>query len=138
MTQQLASVTSFKEIAERLCAFPDADKLVSLVSHFVGAWAMTNRQNVPLDQILQMVRSRGMAFLRPGLHPPLDPTVAGILDAIPGFGYQIVNGYLAWHFSNTDQGYIPHVLGSAEFRNIEAEILLKHPATFTDIETIIS
>lgn len=138
INQQIISVSSFRKMAESLCAFTDIDKLASLVSHFVGAWIMIDKKNVSLEEILQLVRSRGTAFLKSSLHHPLRPDVKAILDTIAGFDYQIVNGYFAWHFSTTDQGFIPHALGSVEFRNIEDEIVKKRPTTFADIETLIS
>ncbi|WP_147313931.1 hypothetical protein [Deminuibacter soli] len=138
INQQLRLNPSFRATAAALCAFSETDKLESLVAHFAGAWAMCHKKNISLEAFFDLVKSRGLAFLKSTFHPALHPQAKLILDTIPGFHYQLAHGYLVWNFSSTDKGNIPHYLDSSEFRNIENEILTQKPQTFYDLEQIIS
>ena len=128
----------FKQLAEQLCAFTDTDKVNALVKCILACWAATNKKDIRLSQIINDVRKIGYSYLRSSVPLILRDEVARILMAIPGFQFEVVHGYLSWTFSATDRGQIQYPIDSTEFRNIEDEIIAKQPATFDDLEPVIS
>lgn len=128
----------FRQLAAQLCAFQDTDKLDALVKCIYACWGATDKKNIPLSQILNCVRGIGYAYLKSTLPMILRDRTAAILQAIPGFRFNITGGYFYWTFSNTDRGQSRYLVNSPEFRNIENEIIAENPATFNDLELIIS
>ncbi len=136
--KQVIYCQAFRQAAAALCAFTDTDKLQSLVYHFVGAWVASGGHNISLDDLMAKIESRGAyVFLRSPVTLTLPLPLIAILDAIPDFRYQIVQGYLAYYYGDYDSGSVPYMINSQEFRNIETEIIAKRPATFADLEPII-
>ncbi|WP_343743605.1 hypothetical protein [Chitinophaga sp.] len=136
--RQVVNCRVFRQAATALCASTDTDKLQSLVSHFVGAWVASGGQNVSLDHLLAKIESRGAyIFLKSATVLTLSPQLVAILDVIPNFRYQIVQGYLAYYYGDYDSGFVPYMINSQEFRNIESEIIAEHPATFNELEPLI-
>jgi hypothetical protein len=128
----------FKEAAQHLCAFHDTDKIQAVVGYICAAWMMSEKKSIPLSHIVNRVRASGQAYLKSTIPMVLRDQAVNILTAIPGFQFEVRHGYFSWSYSNTDQGQIPHLIDSVEFRNIEEEIITQQPSKFDDLEAIIS
>jgi hypothetical protein len=135
--KQIANDPNFKARLSALCAFPGTDKLEALAIVLLGAWAGSDKKDIPASSLVNQVRTVGYAFLKSGLPLFLRPDTHRILTAIPGFSYQIVNGYFEYNYPPCDHGQVPYPLDSVKFRNIEDEINARHPTTFGDLEQII-
>lgn len=135
---QVLYCKAFRKALQDLCALPGTDKLQALANLFAGAWVSSGRQNVSLEVLFNKINAMGgIGFLKSPIPLALSPKVKAILDAIPAFRYQIHHGYLVYFHGSKDEGAVPYMMNSPEFRNIENEIIAKHPITFTDLEPII-
>lgn len=128
----------FREMAERLCAFSDADKINAIVKSLLAGWICTDKKNVPLSQILNSALVLGRPYLRSSVPTLPQDQALTILNNIAGFSFMVQHGYFKWKFAHTDSGQILYPIDSPEFRNIEQEIIAKRPTTFDALELIIS
>lgn len=138
INSQLTNDAQFKSVVTDLCALSDLNKLEALATCILGAWEATNKNNIPVSDILNSIRNMGYSYLKRNIPLYISSGVDNILCNIPAFSYEIKGGYLSWTYGTADKGDIPWSIDSAEFRNIEAEIMKKAPKTFDDLENIIS
>ncbi|SFD14963.1 hypothetical protein SAMN05518672_101746 [Chitinophaga sp. CF118] len=138
INSQLINNSQFRDVVSHLCALNDLNKLEALASCILGAWGSTNKNNIPISDILNRVRNMGYSYLKSDIPLYISPTLDSILRNISGFSYEIKNGYFSWTYGTADSGSIPNSIDSTEFRNIESEIIKEVPKTFDDLEKIMA
>lgn len=128
-----------KEELVKMCALknPSADKLDALGTILLGSWDSTDKNKVPLKELLDKSYAQNPHFIR-GLSTGISQRLSGILNSIEGFSYTIENGFLKWNFNTTDEGVLEYRIGSIEFEQWENDLFNAIIKTFEDLEPFLA
>lgn len=135
---QLKNDPDFKQEIERLCAFPDLDKVESLAALILGKWEASNKINICLLDLINSLRTTTGSYIKAIMPTDITPAFKDIMNAIPDFLFKEAGGHLVWTYRKSLSGKMPYLIDSPEFRNIEQSVISNHPTEFKSLHPLIS
>jgi hypothetical protein len=115
-----------------------SEKLLTLATYVLGHWSASSNR-VSVKQLMMRLDKDASAFARPrhgSRHFPED--VKRLLDRIEGFEFSIKKGFFVWKYRERDSGIFPSHCWTSRYKQLLAQIRIKKPILFTDLEGMLS
>ncbi len=140
INNQIRNNQPFKTALAQICSLnnPTTDKLDVVGNLLLGVWGGIAPEKVPLKRYIDGCHASNPNFFK-GAGTKLSDKLAAIFANIRGFNYTLQNGYISWTYEQSDNGVIPHAIGTWQFEQWENDIFQLDPiSTFDDIEPYLS
>ena len=139
LLQVIAQLPEFRDAIAYLSAFeqPPEDKVECVAAVLLGAWELSDRQNVPLGEVLKKAQQFQPSFIRSfsAAVPEIDVEVVRILSQILDFTYTLTKGFLHWQYKEgLDQGILHYSCETEEFQRFQDLVKRHSPSSFEELE----
>jgi hypothetical protein len=115
-----------------------SEKLLTLATYVLGHWAASSNK-VTLNQLMTRLDKDASAFARPRRGSrQLPQDIKYLLGRVEGFRFSIKKGFLVWSYRERDSGIFPSHCWTSRYKQLLAQIRLRKPMFFTDLEGLLS
>jgi hypothetical protein len=115
-----------------------SEKLLTLAIYVLGHWSASPNK-VTVKQLMMRLDKDASAFARPHRgSKQLPQDIKRLLGCVEGFNFSIKKGFLVWSYRERDSGIFPSHCWTPRYKQLLAQIRLRKPILFTDLEGLLS
>lgn len=137
----VAEIPSFCEAIEYLSAFenPDPDKIECVATVLLGAWMISEKSEVSVQEILTKAQDSSPSYIRSfRTSLSLDSEVSNILGNIETFSYNLAKGFMHWQYEGKlETGTYPYRIDHVQFQRFQELIKERKPTNFEELEVFL-
>ena len=139
INQLLHHNAEIKASLTNMCALdsPTSDKLDTLGTIVLGAWAGSSQKGTTLEELLDVCYKQNPHYIK-GFDTRVSKELKEALDRIAGFSHKIEGGYIRWTYEETDDGVVSYQIGSVGFLNWESQVIGLNANNFDELESFLT